>query len=106
MTAAPTAATSRVTASGAALNGSRTTTPGGQHDLGHRLGDDPKRDERRRRGGFDLRRLGGQDSPPAVEVRPGQLPIAAEGIDRLAGPLPGVDQVPPECGLARACVVA
>ena len=41
--AAPTAATSRVTASGAALNGNRTTIPGGKHDLDHRLGHDPKR---------------------------------------------------------------
>ena len=33
---------------------------GGQHDFGHRLGDDPKRDER---GRFRLGRFGGQDRP-------------------------------------------
>ena len=32
---------------------------GGQHDFGHRLGDDPKRDER---GRFRLGRFGGQDA--------------------------------------------
>src|SRR5262245_44026627 len=40
-------------------------------------------------------RIAGQYSPPAVEVRPGEVAGAAERIDRLTGPLPGVDQVSP-----------
>ena len=95
-----------MTASGAALNGNRTTIP--ERSTTSAIGSATTRsghERRRRRTARRLARLGGQDSPPAVEVRPGELPIAAKRIDRLTGLLPGVDQCLARFGLARDCVV-
>ena len=49
-----------------------------------------------------LARSGGQNPPPAVEVRPGELPGATEGVDRLPGSLPVVDGGPPGADLLGA----
>src|SRR5262249_49202710 len=57
-------------------------------------GQEPRRRRRRLPAGRRAR-IAGQDSPPTVEVRPGELTIAAKRIDRLTGPLPSIDQGSP-----------